>query len=404
MTGGPQIQECLRAASEELEINGGDGGSYLTDAQRALIAAKVLQDYGDGHITLNRDSVIALTRTSGSSLIDAEAILKAEGGILVDAVKEGRVSLSGAAEIADRALEVQEETIRIAEGGKHRSLAKIAERVEAQYQKAAEQARLDRYQHRRLEARARGHRLIHGDATDHRLLDEESVDLIVTSPPYNIGKDYNSVDDEMAWARYRGFTDQWLRACYVWARENARLCLNVSIDTNKGGKHPLTSMVTQAALDAGWKYHATVIWNEGNISRRTAWGSWLSASAPHIIAPVETIIVLYKGDWKRGKQSGETTIERDEFKEWVLGHWTFNGESRGYMGREATFPLELPRRCIRLLSFKDDVVLDPFVGSGTTMVAAINQGRTAIGIELDKEAYEITMQRVREQCELELED
>ena len=247
------------------------------------------------------------------------------------------------------------------------------------------------------------HRLIHADSLQKRAISKSSVDLTVTSPPYNVGKAYDGSQesDSIEYSEYLRFTEQWLANCYHWTKSTGRLCVNISLDKNRNGKQPLSADVTKIAMDIGWKYHATIVWNEGNISRRTAWGSWKSASAPHVIAPVETIIVLYKDEWKR-LRPGDSDISADEFKEWVFGVWTFNGESGKRIGHEAPFPRELPKRCIKLFSFKGDVVLDPFVGSGTTMIETINNNRVAVGIEKEKEYCELTLKRVRNECNLEL--
>ena len=245
-------------------------------------------------------------------------------------------------------------------------------------------------------------KLIHGDSLLKSTLKPESVDLIVTSPPYNVGKAYSgsAKEDSIAYnPHYLNWTKKWLSNCYHWTRPTGRLCVNVSLDKNKYGKAPLSADVTRLAMEVGWLYHATLIWNENNISRRTAWGSWMSASAPHIIAPVETIIVLYKGEWKR-ERPGLNDITAEEFKEWVLGTWTFNGESGKCIGHEAPFPRELPKRCIKLFSFKGDTVLDPFVGSGTTMIEACLNGRSAIGIEKEKKYCALTKQRIYKECKV----
>ncbi len=245
------------------------------------------------------------------------------------------------------------------------------------------------------------HELIHGDALNADILQADSIDLIVTSPPYNVGMEYEDTDDTIDYASYLDFSRAWLENCYTWAKPGGRLCVNVSLDKNKQGKAPLSADVTTVAMRVGWQYHATIMWNEGNISRRTAWGSWKSASAPHVIAAVETVIVLYKDFWRRGK-AGTSTISGDNFKEWVRGVWDFPGESATRIGHEAPFPRELPKRCIQLFSFREDTVLDPFNGSGTTMIEAIEHGRTAIGMDLSRPYCELAQKRILKECGVEL--
>ena len=175
----------------------------------------------------------------------------------------------------------------------------------------------------------------------------------------------------------------------------------MSIDKNKNGKQPLSADITTIAMQVGWKYHTTILWNEGNISRRTAWGSWRSASAPHVIAPVEVIVVLYKDEWKKNYK-GESDITGEEFKNWVLGIWNFNGESGKRIGHEAPFPRELPKRCIKLFSYTNDVVLDPFAGSGTSLIEAINNNRIGWGIEIEKKYCQLSIERINQECKVAL--
>ncbi len=245
--------------------------------------------------------------------------------------------------------------------------------------------------------------LLNADACNKSSLKKDSVDLIITSPPYNLGKTYDGTpeSDALDYKDYLEFTKKWVSNCYYWTRDTGRICINVSLDKNKYGKRPLSSDVTQIAMACGWQYHATIIWNEGNISKRTAWGSWKSASAPHIIAPIETIIVLYKNEWKR-KNQGINDITGDEFKDWVGGRWNFNGESAKRIGHEAPFPRELPKRCIKLFSFLEDTVLDPFVGSGTTIIEAIENGRRAIGLELEERYCDLSVKRIEKECKVTL--
>ena len=223
------------------------------------------------------------------------------------------------------------------------------------------------------------------------------ADLIVTSPPYNVGMDYGSNSDKLSYDEYLDFSRKWLSNAYAWSKETGRLCLNVPLDKNKYGKNSVGADITRIAKEVGWKYQTTIIWNEQNISRRTAWGSWLSASAPYIIAPVELIIVFYKEEWKKSHK-GISDINKNEFIEWTNGVWSFNGENPKRVGHPAPFPKELPKRCIKLFSFINDVVLDPFAGSGTTLIEAINNKRVAYGLEIDKNYIEIIMRRIKKEC------
>lgn len=185
-----------------------------------------------------------------------------------------------------------------------------------------------------------------------------------------------------------------MRKCFRLARPDGRFCLNVPLDKNKGGQQSVAADMTRIAKAVGWKYHSTVIWNEQNISRRTAWGSWKSASAPYVIAPVEVVLVLYKKVWKKQGGSRKSDVTRDEFIEWTNGVWTFPGESKRRIGHPAPFPVELPRRCIKLFSFVGDTVLDPFLGSGSTLLACMENGRRGIGVDLDRKYCELALRRI----------
>jgi len=214
-------------------------------------------------------------------------------------------------------------------------------------------------------------------------LADESVDLIVTSPPYNVGIAYSTHDDAHDYEAYLDFSEKWLTQAYRLSRADGRLCMNIPLDKNKGGQQSVCADVTTIAKKVGWKYQATIIWNEGNISRRTAWGSWMSASAPFVIAPVEVIVVMYKEHWrKKRKPQSVSDITRQEFMEWTNGVWVFSGESKKRIGHPAPFPRELPRRCIKLFSFVGETVLDPFAGSGTTLIEAHENNRVGIGFEI----------------------
>ena len=238
--------------------------------------------------------------------------------------------------------------------------------------------------------------IYHDDILRIGAIPDSSVDLIVTSPPYNVDINYNSHQDGSSYPEYLRFTESWLQKCYALTKDDGRFCLNIPLDKNKGGQQSVCADITHIAKGLGWKYHSTIVWNEGNISRRTAWGSWMSASAPYVIAPVEVILVLYKERWKKTSVSGKSDIDRQEFMDWTNGVWTFGGQSKkGAGGHPAAFPVELPRRCIKLFSFVGDTVLDPFVGSGSTLIAAYQNGRIGIGVDIDKSYCDISIKRLK---------
>lgn len=253
--------------------------------------------------------------------------------------------------------------------------------------------------------------ILQDDFLTTKLIPEGSVDLTVTSPPYSIGVKYGKYDDEIPYSKYLDFTRQWLEKSYALTQSDGRLCLNIPLDKNKGGQQSVYADVETIARQVGWHYHTTIIWNEQNISRRTAWGSWLSSSAPFVITPVELILVMYKGTWKKMSGTRMSDISRDEFMSWTNGFWNFekmnegapgenpvwafSGESKKKVGHPAPYPIELPRRCIKLFSFVDDTILDPFLGSGTTMIAAKQARRKAIGVEIDRKYCELARARLR---------
>lgn len=225
--------------------------------------------------------------------------------------------------------------------------------------------------------------IYNADATELAFLGDESVDLTVTSPPYNLDVSYNGYKDDVPYDAYREWVEAWARALYRVSSVGGRACINVPLDTNKGGKRAVYADYVAAFLRAGWLYQTTIVWNEQNISRRTAWGSWRKPSAPFLTAPVEMIPVFYKQTWKRPDRGRTWAITADDFKNWSLGTWTFAGANPHRAGHPAPFPEELPRRLILLYSYHEDTVLDPFLGSGTTCRVAQRLGRTSVGVDID---------------------
>jgi site-specific DNA-methyltransferase (adenine-specific) len=108
--------------------------------------------------------------------------------------------------------------------------------------------------------------LLQKSALDGAALPRESIDLTITSPPYNLGIDYSLYNDSLSYQDYLTFSETWLRNCYFWSKETGRLCLNVPLDINKGDKHSLGADITHLAQAVGWHYHCTILWNKLNIS------------------------------------------------------------------------------------------------------------------------------------------
>ena len=252
--------------------------------------------------------------------------------------------------------------------------------------------------------------IYNADSTELHFLADRSVQLVVTSPPYNLGKDYGTARDDATYIGYLGWVETWCRELRRVLEPGGRLCLNIPLDINlsfdEGGKRiirkqPVLADFTQLLVrDLGFVYNTTILWLEGNISRRTAWGSWLSAADPWVNTAAEVILVLSRDRRKRSGKGKTPDVGRDDFMEWTLGLWTpapwkFNGQNTGRYGHPAPFPEELPRRLIKLFSFREDVVLDPFLGSGTTCRVAKDLGRRSIGVEIDPHFCKIAANRCR---------
>lgn len=232
-----------------------------------------------------------------------------------------------------------------------------------------------------------------GDARKLKLA-AESVHLIVTSPPYGVGLDgYHEGEDILA-GDWPEFMLSWLTEALRVTVPTGRLALNVPLDTTKGGFRPTYAQAVQMADAAGWEYRSSILWVDDQLGKSTARGSMDSASAPHVIAGAEMVALFSKGPWKRDPVPCESDLERQEWIEWTNGVWKFPGETRSFEGHPAPFPFELPRRLIRLLSFPGDVILDPFVGSGTTALAASRLGRDFIGIDRSEAYVRSALRRV----------
>lgn len=223
-----------------------------------------------------------------------------------------------------------------------------------------------------------------------------SVHLMITSPPYNATKDY---DEDLSLDEYLGFLERVFRDTYRVLVPGGRACINIA---NLGRKPylPLTAFITQRMIDIGFLMRGEIIWDKGgSASPSTAWGSWQSASNPILRDVHEYILVFSKGNYKRElakqeKERKQDSITKEQFLEWTKTVWRMGAESARRIGHPAPFPEELPQRLIQLYSFETDVVLDPFMGSGTTGVAALRAGRKFVGYEIVEEYIELAEKRI----------
>ncbi len=249
---------------------------------------------------------------------------------------------------------------------------------------------------------------------------EGSVDLIVTSPPYGVNIAYDTHDDDMEINQYLEFSKNWLTEAYKVLKDDGRIALNIPYEINrqeKGGRIFLVSEVYQVMKQIGFKFFGIVDLEEDSPhrSKTTAWGSWMSCSSPYIYNPKECVILAYKKhhikkvkgqpQWKgvptqMEQEDGtfKTKVvyqdeDKKEFMELVFGQWKYLNDSRPMT--KATFSMDIPTKAIKILTYKNDIVLDPFNGSGTSCVAAEILDRRWIGIELSPNYTEIARERIQ---------
>jgi DNA modification methylase len=223
-------------------------------------------------------------------------------------------------------------------------------------------------------------------------LPDNSVHLMVTSPPYNVGKEY---DSDLSLPEYLGFLKRvWSEVLRVLV-PGGRACINVA---NLGRKPyiPLHAYILQDMLALGFLMRGEIIWDKAaSASASTAWGSWRSAANPILRDVHEYILVFSKGVYKRHNPAQRAaTLSKDEFLEYSKSVWHFSAESARKIGHPAPFPVELPLRLIQLYTFSGEIVLDPFMGSGQTALAAAQSGRHFVGYEIDPAYIELCQVRL----------
>ena len=230
-------------------------------------------------------------------------------------------------------------------------------------------------------------KLICGDVIDAMAtLEDNSIDLIVTSPPYGVGKAY---EVDISQETYNKLVIDSCKEFKRVLKPDGRIAMNCPFTMNYENNLRLVMHEWMTAfLETGLNIRDIIIWNQSNSGNDTAWGSFKSASSPWLRHQCEGIIVGFKDQWKKIRK-GESDITRDEFMKYVVDLWTMPCAKNP--NHPAVFSEELPHRCIRLFSYKNDVVLDPFVGSGTTMKVAHLLQRSVIGIEKERKYCDIIL-------------
>lgn len=253
-------------------------------------------------------------------------------------------------------------------------------------------------------------------------MEDTSIDLLVTSPPYGVGIDYDSWDDDKEFEEYMVFTKKWLTEAYRVLKDDGRVAINIPYEINrqkKGGRILFVSEVWQVMKEVGFNFFGIVDLEESSPhrSKTTAWGSWMSPSSPYIYNPKECVILAYKKlhkkqikgtpQWKGEyqmvedkKTGGERKklvyeeIDKKDFMSLVFGQWNYFADTKQLT--KATFSMDIPYRAIKILSYKEDIVFDPFNGSGTTCLAAEMLGRKWIGVDISESYCEVARKRIKE--------
>ncbi len=225
-------------------------------------------------------------------------------------------------------------------------------------------------------------------------LSDNSVHLMATSPPYNVGKEY---DEDFTLQEYLEFLKRVWKEVYRVLVPGGRACINIA-SLGRKPYIPLHAFIAKDMFDLGFLMRGEIIWNKASsASPSTAWGSWLSAANPTLRDIHEYILVFSKGTFSRKNMNKrKNTISKEEFLEFTKSVWTFPAEPAHKVGHPAPFPVEIPYRLIQLYTYEGEVILDPFIGSGQTTIAAIKGNRHYEGYDIAEEYVKLSERRIKE--------
>lgn len=223
-------------------------------------------------------------------------------------------------------------------------------------------------------------------------MNNKFLDIIITSPPYNENKEYDKYKDNLKLKDWIDFIKRFLEESQRVLKDDGRICLNLA-ESNRSPLIPKPHIVSNLMFEMGFLLRGHIIWHKPGY-KGCAWGSWQSPSNPTITDNSEYIIVASNRQLKKRGKKENIDITRDEFKEWITGHWNITPSSD--KNHPCIFPKELPRRCMKLYSFQNDIVYDPFLGIGTTAIVAKENNRNFIGSELSKTYHDIALEKTKD--------
>ena len=224
----------------------------------------------------------------------------------------------------------------------------------------------------------------------------KSVDCIFTSPPYNIGKKYDLYNDHKKYRTYLSFLRKAWKLSRDCLKDDGRLIINVPSITCQRKNRPLYADVIRQCQELNYVMRADIVWHKQSISKRTAWGSWKSPSSPYVVQPYEFILVFQKSrdKFKHIGEKKDIDITKDEFINFSNALWNIKPETTLSRYHPAPFPYELAYRIIKFYTYRGDIILDMFGGTGTTALACAKNGRKFIYCDISKKYRDFAKKRI----------